>query len=130
MAEATGQDTLEGGEARLRAVLNELHAESKDVQVSMIVTHDGLTMLVVGGVVDPDRFGAMCADLLSLCRAAALDLERGDVENVLLKGSRGYMLLTPAGPQAVLAVMARPDTNLGMLFIDTARAAAAIPAAL
>lgn len=54
-------------------MLDELHAESKDVQVSMVVTHDGLTVLVVGGVVDPDHFGAMCADLLSLCRTAAVD---------------------------------------------------------
>lgn len=117
---------------RMRAILNELHAESKDVQVSMVVTYDGLNMLVVGeggglSIVDPDKIGAICSDLLRLCHSAALELQRGDVEHVLMKASQGYMLLTPAGDVAMLAVMARPDANLGMLLIDTRRAAAAIP---
>lgn len=130
MSEAIDQAQAAAGEGRLRAILNELHEESKDVQVSMVVTRDGLTMVVVGGVVDPDKVGAMCSDLLSLCRSAALELQRGEVEHVLMRASQGYMLLTPAGDQTMLAVMARPDANLGMLLIDTRRAAGAIPGAL
>jgi len=114
----------------LRKILTELHEESKDVQVSMVVTRDGLTMSVVGGVSDTDKVGAMCSDLLHLCHSAAIELQRGEVEHVLMKASHGYMLLTPAGPQAMLAVMARPDTNLGMLLIDTRHAASLIPDAL
>lgn len=130
MSEAIDQSHTAAGEDRLRAILSELHEESKDVQVSMVVTRDGLTMTVVGGVVDPDKVGAMCSDLLRLCHSAALELQRGEVEHVLMRASQGYMLLTPAGDQTMLAVMARPDTNLGMLLIDTRRAAAAIPGAL
>lgn len=130
MSEVIDPVNFPASDERLRAILNELHVESKDVQVSMVVTRDGLTMAVVGGVVDPDKVGAMCSDLLSLCRSAALELQRGDVEHVLMKASQGYMLLTPAGDQTMLAVMARPDANLGMLLIDTRRAAGAIPDAL
>lgn len=130
MSEVIDPVNFSASDERLRAILNELHVESKDVQVSMVVTRDGLTMAVVGGVVDPDKVGAMCSDLLSLCRSAALELQRGDVEHVLMKASQGYMLLTPAGDQTMLAVMARPDANLGMLLIDTRRAAGAIPDAL
>jgi predicted regulator of Ras-like GTPase activity (Roadblock/LC7/MglB family) len=114
----------------LRDILGDLNDNSKDVQVSMVATTDGLTMLALGGVVDADRVGAMCSDLLSLCRSAALELQRGEVEHVLMKASHGCMLLTPAGPQAVLAIMARPDSNLGMLMLDARQAAAAIPGAL
>ena len=123
MPDVTEPSPSPAGDERLRAVLNELHEESKDVQASMVVTRDGLTMTVVGSVVDPDKVGAMCSDLLRLCHSAAIELQRGDVEHVLMKASHGYMLLTPAGPQAMLAVMARPDANLGMLLIDTRRAA-------
>jgi predicted regulator of Ras-like GTPase activity (Roadblock/LC7/MglB family) len=130
MSEVSDSNSPTASDERLRAILNELHEESKDVQVSMVVTRDGLTMVVIGGVVDPDKVGAMCSDLLSLCHSAALELQRGDVEHVLMKASHGYMLLTPAGDQTMLAVMARPDANLGMLLIDTRRAANAIPAAL
>jgi len=130
MSEAIDPSHSSASDERLRAILNELHEESKDVQVSMVVTRDGLTMVVVGGVIDPDKVGAMCCDLLSLCHSAALELQRGAVEHVLMKASHGYMLLTPAGDQTMLAVMARPDANIGMLLIDTRRAAGAIPAAL
>jgi predicted regulator of Ras-like GTPase activity (Roadblock/LC7/MglB family) len=130
MSDAIEQDNPAPADDRLRAILNELHEESKDVQVSMVVTRDGLTMTVVGSVGDPDKIGAICSDLLSLCHSAALEMQRGEVEHVLMKATHGYMLLTPAGPQAMLAVMARPDTNLGMLLIDTRRAAANVPGAL
>lgn len=130
MPEAIDPIPSASGDERLRAILTELHEESKDVQVSMVVTYDGLTMTVVGTVADTDKVGAMCSDLLRLCHSAALELQRGDVEHVLMKASQGYMLLTPAGSQAMLAVMARPDTNLGMLLIDARRAAGLIPDAV
>lgn len=130
MPDATDTRPAAGSEDRLRVILQELHEESKDVQVSMVVSRDGLTMTVVGVVVDTDKVGAMCSDLLRLCHSAALELQRGNVEHVLMKASHGYMLLTPAGEQAMLAVMARPDSNLGMLLIDTRRAAGFIPDAL
>ena len=40
------------------------------------------------------------------------------------------MLLTPAGPQAVLAIMTRPRANLGMVLLDAVHTAEIIPAAL
>ena len=88
MPEANDPNQPSASDDRLRAILNELHEESKDVQVSMVVTRDGLTMAVVGGVVDPDKVGAMCSDLLRLCHSAALELQRGDVEHVLMRRSR------------------------------------------
>ncbi len=118
------------GTEPLQDVLHDLHANSKDIQVSMVVTHDGLTMVSYGGQVDAEKFGAMCADLLALCRASAQQLQRGDVEQVIIRGHEGLILITPAGPLAVLAVMARIDSNLGLLFLETERAAGAIPAAL
>jgi len=118
------------GTEPLQGVLHDLHAHSKDIQVSMVVTQDGLTMVSYGGTVDAEKFGAMCADLLALCRASAVQLQRGDVEQVIIRGTDGLILLTPAGPLAVLAVMARVDSNLGLLFLETERAAGAIPAAL
>lgn len=130
MPEAIDMDNSSTGINRLRDILGDLNDNSKDVQVSMVVTSDGLTMLALGGAVEADRIGAMCSDLLSLCRSAALELQRGEVEHVLMKANQGCMLLTPAGPHAMLAIMARPDSNLGMLMLDARQAAAAIPGVL
>jgi hypothetical protein len=126
----TAMNTSPSGTESLQSILDDLNASCLDIQLSMIVTSDGLTMVSVGEPVDADRVGAMCADLLSLCRSAALELKRGEVEQFLLKCRDGCMLLTPAGPQAVLAIMTRARANLGMVLLDAAHAAETIPKAL
>lgn len=112
-----------GGTGELKTILEDLNHACKDIQLSMITTYDGLTMTSLGSVVDPDRVGAMCSDLLSLCEKTAKELQRGEVEQLLLKGKNGGMLILPAGDKAVLAVMTRPDVNLGMVFLESERAA-------
>lgn len=119
-----------GGTGELKTILEDLNHACKDIQLSMITTYDGLTMTSLGSVVDPDRVGAMCSDLLSLCEKTAQELQRGEVEQLLLKGKNGGMLILPAGEKAVLAVMTRPDVNLGMVFLESERAAISIQAVL
>lgn len=114
----------------LQQILVELNACARDIELSIIVSHDGLTMVSLGPVSDAERAGAMCADLLSLCRATARELQRGELLQVVIRGKDGCMFLAPAGPKAVLAVMARPDANLGMVLAEAQRAAETIAGAL
>lgn len=126
MTESMSQNgAVESGTAELAALLRDLHATCSDIELSMVVTQDGLTMATHGGLsgADGDRVGALSAGLLALCRNTARELERGEMEEVLLRGREGYLLLRLAGPIAILAVVARPDANLGMVLLDTARAA-------
>jgi predicted regulator of Ras-like GTPase activity (Roadblock/LC7/MglB family) len=118
------------GTDALRDILGDLNQISRDILMSMVISHDGLTMATVGHTEDADRAGAMCAALLSLCRSTSMDLQGSDVQQVLVNGNEGCMLLTAAGPQAILAVLAKPHANLGMLMVDARRAAEAITAAL
>ncbi|MGH8549278.1 MAG: roadblock/LC7 domain-containing protein, partial [Methylococcales bacterium] len=71
-----------------------------------------------------DRVGAMSAAMLSLGDRTAQELARGELEQVLIKGKNGYVLMTYAGKQAVLTVMAKPNAKLGLIFLDVKRAAA------
>lgn len=119
----------EAGTEALQAVLSDLNA-TKDVEVAMVVTQDGLTLAAQGKVSDADRLGALSAGLLALCRDMAQELQRGEMEQVLLHGGTGLVLLRLAGPVAMLAIMARPDCNLGLLLLEAERAALAIGAAL
>jgi len=114
------------GTEALQAILKDLNACSGDIRLSMVISGDGLTMATLGEVDDADRTGAMCAALLTLCRSTGMDLQHSDVEQVLVTGSEGCMLLIAAGPQAILAVFARPRTNLGLLMLDARRAAETI----
>ena len=120
------ENTAESGTEGLREVLDDLHRACKDIQLSMIATRDGLTMSSLGTVLEPERVGAMCTELLAVCEKTATELQRGNLEQMLVKGGDGCLLLLSAGEHAVLAVMSRPDANLGMVFLEAERAALAI----
>jgi len=108
----------------LRSVLRELNASSADIEASACISSDGYNMAsVLGEGVDPDRFGAMCASLLALAHRAAQEIQRGNLKLVLVEGEQGVMLLVQAGPDAILAVAAKPSKNLGMIFLDSKKVA-------
>jgi len=111
----------------LTSILSELNGSSADIEASAIVSTDGLMMaaLLPGGM-DEDRVGAMSAALLSLGDRTAKELARGGLEQVLIKGDKGYILMTHAGEDAVLTVLAKPQAKLGLIFLDVKRAAESV----
>lgn len=118
-------------EKLLRPILRALNGQSADIEASAVISGDGFTLAaVLGEDVDPDRFGAMCASLLALADRAAQEIARGTLKQVLVEGERGTMLLVQAGPEAVLAVAARPTMNLGMVFLEARKTALKVQAAL
>lgn len=117
------------GTEALHTVLNDLASASRDIEATLVVSRDGLTMAVHGTSGDVDRLGAVCASLLAQGTATAQDLQRGELAEVLFKAERGYVLLVQAGPAAMLALLAGPGANVGMLFLEARRAAQAIAAA-
>ena len=64
--------------------------------------------------------------ILGLGARTAQELARGQLEQVLIKGKNGYVLLTHAGGDAVLAVMTKASAKLGLIFLDVKRAAEAV----
>ena len=111
----------------LTSILTELNGTSADIEASGIISTDGLMMAsVLPAGMDEDRVGAMSAAMLSLGDRIADELARGTLEQVLIKGDKGYVLMTYGGPDAVLTVLARPNTKLGLIFLDVKRAAESI----
>ena len=45
---------------------------------------------------------------------------------MLIKGDKGYILMTHAGEDAVLTVLAKPQAKLGLIFLDVKRAAESV----
>ncbi len=114
-------------EETLHSILRDLNGSSADVQASAIVSTDGLVMAsLLPGDIDEDRLGAMSAAMLSLGDRAARELGRGELEQVLVRGRQGFILLAHAGPDAVLTVLTRREAKLGLVFLDVKRAAVAI----
>ncbi|MFN3920510.1 MAG: roadblock/LC7 domain-containing protein [Methylohalobius sp.] len=111
----------------LTSILSELNGTSADIEASGVISTDGLMMAaVLPQTMDEDRVGAMSAAMLSLGDRTAQELARGELEQVLIKGSRGYVLMTHAGKEAVLTVLAKPQAKLGLIFLDVKRAAESI----
>jgi uncharacterized protein len=108
----------------LTSVLTELNGTSADIEASGVISTDGLMIAsVLPAGLDEDRVGAMSAAMLSLGDRTAQELARGTLEQVLIKGARGYVLMIYAGQEAVLTVLAKPNAKLGLIFLDVKRAA-------
>lgn len=111
----------------LTSILVELNGTSADIEASGVISTDGLMMAsVLPAGLDEDRVGAMSAAMLSLGDRTAQELNRGTLEQVLIKSDSGYVLMTYAGNEAVLTVMAKANAKLGLIFLDVKRAAQSI----
>ncbi len=101
----------------LTSVLTELNGTSGEIEASGVVSSDGLMMAsVLPTSLDEDRVGAMSAAMLSLGDRTAQELNRGELEQVLIKDDLGYVLMTYAGDEAVLTIVAKPNARLGLIF--------------
>jgi len=88
-----------------------------------VVSVDGLTIAsALPQGVEEDRVSAMSAAMLSLGERIANELGRGVLEQVYIKGEKGYVVLMSVGEEAVLTALAREQAKLGLLFLDMRRA--------
>jgi predicted regulator of Ras-like GTPase activity (Roadblock/LC7/MglB family) len=103
--------------------LRDLQAGTPDIEASAVVSVDGLIMASsLPSGVDEDRISAMSAAMLSLGDRIASELSRGNLEQVYIRGSEGFIVLMAVGEDAVLTVLARKSAKLGLIFLDMGRA--------
>jgi predicted regulator of Ras-like GTPase activity (Roadblock/LC7/MglB family) len=103
--------------------LRELRRSSPDIEASAIVSIDGLPIasdLPAGA--EEDRVSAMSAAMLSLGERIAGELRRGTLDQVYIRGDKGYVILMSIGEEAVLTVMCGKNAKTGLVFLDMRRA--------
>lgn len=104
--------------------LKKLQISSPDIQASAVVSVDGLIIAsALPGNVEEDRVSAMSAAMLSLGERISIELRRGALDQVYIRGNEGYVMLTAVGNEAVLTVMANAKAKLGLIFLDITRTA-------
>ena len=64
--------------------------------------------------------------MLALGERIADELGRGALDQVLIKGDNGLVLMMAVSDQAVLTVLAGEDAKLGLALLDMRRAADAL----
>ena len=107
----------------LNKILRALQSGSPDVEASALISEDGLMIAsALPQHIEEARVAGMSATLLSLGTRAATELERGDLDEVLIRGGDGYAVMLNAGQGTLLLTMANRDAKLGLLFLDMRRA--------
>lgn len=111
----------------LAGALDEFLATSPDVEAAAIVSADGLPMAsALPPDVEEDRLAAMSAALLTLGERAADGLGKGDLSQVFVEGSNGYVVLMQAGEDAVLVAVTSKKTKVGLVLFEMRKAASTI----
>jgi hypothetical protein len=106
------------------ARLRQMQAASPDMEASAVVSVDGLIIAsALPADVEEDRVSAMSAAMLSLGDRIASELGRGSLEQVFIRGKKGFVILTAVGNDAVLTALARENAKLGLIFLEMRRAA-------
>ena len=107
--------------------LKSLQVSSPDIQASAVVSADGLIIAsALPHNVEEDRVSAMSAAMLSLGERISLELSRGELDQVYIRGDNGYVMLMAVGEEAVLTIMAGMNAKLGLIFLDIKRTAEAL----
>jgi uncharacterized protein len=107
----------------LNRILRSLQSASPDVEASALISDDGLMIAsALPQHVDETRVAGMSATLSSLGARAAVELERGDVEEVLVRGKNGYAVMITSGSGTLLLCLASKQAKLGLVFLDMRRA--------
>ncbi|MEL6343705.1 MAG: roadblock/LC7 domain-containing protein [Myxococcota bacterium] len=116
---------------KLNKLIRDLSTTTPDIEALALVDNDGLMMASsLPQDVEEDSVAAMSAALLGLSERIVGELGRGSFEQVMIRGDDGYGILTRCGPDAVLTVLTSKRAKLGLIFLDTKRAARELSALL
>lgn len=114
-------------------ILDELHANSAEIEASAIITDDGMMMAShLLEAVNEEHIAAMSAALLSVSKRMVdtLSGNENESERVMVQSKVGYVIVSAVAENLLLTVVARPDAKLGMVFHDIKKASQSVQAIL
>ncbi len=126
-AEMQAADVAVGG---LRGILEAL-LKVEGVTAAMVVGRDGFAIEAVSsGSVETDSVAAIAASSVTAAEAMGETLKLGAMGTILLEYELGPVAVTPAGPDAVLAVVGNQGANLGRVRIEMRKVRQAVASQL
>ncbi len=106
----------------LNRTLRQLQSGTPEVEASALISDDGLIIAsALPQHVDEMRVAGMSSTLLNLGMRASAELQRGRIEQVLIRGEHGYAVLSSAVDGVNLLVLATHDAKLGLIFLDMSK---------
>jgi hypothetical protein len=113
--------------AALRGILNRLNQSTTDILSSALVSMDGL--IIASSVMitlDEEVIGAMSSAMLGIGSRVSEQFRRGALDQVLVHGEEGYVVITRASDNSVLSVITNQRAKLGLIFMECKQAAQAL----
>lgn len=103
----------------MHSLLLDLNEKSAAIKASAVISKDGVVMAAaLPQDMDEDSIGAISAALYSVSSRSIQDLVGGAVEQIMVKGSQGYVLMAHAGKEAVLTVITKTHEELDHIFLE------------
>ena len=103
-------------------ILRSLPAGTPDIEACALISEDGLMIAsALPQHIEEVRVAGMSSTLMSLGTRAALELERGSLDQVLIRGPSGYAVMMSAAAGTMLLVLASRSARLGLIFLDMDR---------
>jgi predicted regulator of Ras-like GTPase activity (Roadblock/LC7/MglB family) len=103
----------------LNRVLRKFQGDSPGVEASALISEDGLMIAsVLPAGMEESRIAGMGATLLSLGARASVELKRGAVREVVVRGEMGYVVMIGAKRDVLLMAVTNETSKLGMIFFD------------
>ena len=114
-------------DTKILKALKKTMASAPEVDALAVVSVDGLPIesLLPEGM-EEDRVAAMGAALLSLGERAAMELEKGALDQVLIRAEKGDAMLMSVGEDAVLLALMKEGAKLGLTLITLKKLASEI----
>jgi predicted regulator of Ras-like GTPase activity (Roadblock/LC7/MglB family) len=127
LGSGTAQEKPMSRSDELNRVLRKLQHDSPGVEASALISEDGLMIAsALAAGMEEARVAGMTATLLNLGSRAAIELSRGGVQEVVVRGELGYAVLISAGRGALLLALTNESSKLGLVFFDMREAVRAL----
>ncbi|MHA1582000.1 MAG: roadblock/LC7 domain-containing protein [Candidatus Baldrarchaeia archaeon] len=116
---------------QIKQILQLLEINTPGIEASAIVSLQGLPIVsAMPAGVNDDVVAAMTAAVLSVGEKALQELQKGKLVKILIEGEKGYIIMTTVGQNAILTVLAKQSSNLGLIFLTMKQTAQKIAALL
>lgn len=98
----------------LKVLLESYRVKSSSIQAITVVSPDGLP---IASTSDDEEvvIAAMTAASQSLSERVLITLERGNMQEIMLTGEQGFVVILSAGKNAVVSITANDHKNIGLV---------------
>ncbi len=112
---------------QLTSLVKEARRRLPELTAAAVVSSDGLIMAAdLPADTDEDLFAATHAALLSVGERVSVESGVGPLEEIVVSGKDGKVVLMSAGPNAILVGVVPNTVKLGLLLVELRRTASQI----